>query len=226
MVNISCPHCDYSTGEYTEAVALEVFRAHQTAHANAAPGAQSRRTPKVDRPPLKDNITEETWNAFIQSWEIFVKGNGVTTDADLAVQLYSCCDMSLKAKLTAVHQNILSEKIDDILALLKSMTVTPVAKTVKRNELLQMQQDAGETIRTYLSRVKGKAVTCGLRKECTHVHGAGANGQVPQHVYVDYTDEWIRHVILNGLHDDEIRRDIFGQSNLDTMNLDDLNHHD
>ena len=220
MANIPCPveGCQYSTGDSTEAVAIALLNAHVagTHSNNARPVAaqqmmQPRRTPKIDRPPLKDNISEETWNAFLQSWNIFVQGNGVDA-ADQAVQLYSCCDMPLKAKLTAVNQNILIEPVQNILALLKNLTVTPVAKTVKRNELLQMHQDASENIRTFLSRVKGKAITCDLQKECTWPHAAGPNGvPAPAHVHVNFTDEWIRHVILNGLCDDEIKRDILAR---------------
>ena len=131
--------------------------------------------------------------------------------------------MALKAKITALSPDILNLPVNEVLDLLKKITVTPVATTVKRNELLQLTQDAGEKIRTFFSRVKGKAITCGLRKECTHPHRAGT-GQAdpPQHVYIDFTDDWIRHVILNGLYDDEIRREIFGLNNLDTMAIIDL----
>ena len=40
-----------------------------------------------------------------------------------------------------------------------------------------------------------------------------------ENVYVDYTNEMIRHVILNGLYDDEIRRDVFVHSNLESMDI-------
>ena len=100
----------------------------------------------------------------------------------------------------------------------------PVAVTIKRNELLQMSQDAGETIRTFLSRVKAKAVTCRFKKECMQNHTPAVDNaqQPPAHVYVDYTSEMIRHVILNGLYDDEIKRDVFGQNNLDDIDVPDL----
>ena len=41
-------------------------------------------------------------------------------------------------------------------------------------------------------------------------------------LYVDYTDEMIRHVILNGLYDDDIRRDVFSHANVDSMLVNDL----
>ena len=40
--------------------------------------------------------------------------------------------------------------------------------------------------------------------------------------YVDYTDEMIRHVLLNGLYDDAIRRDVFSEANLDSMLVNEL----
>ena len=70
---------------------------------------------------------------------------------------------------------------------------------MKRNELFQMHQDSGESIRNFLLRIRGKAVTCKFKVQCPHTHTAPA-GQV----YVDYTDEMIRHVILNGIYDDDM----------------------
>ena len=74
MVNLDChvPGCNYNTGDFNQAIALAYFNAHiATAHGAPAPEpVQPRRTPRVERPPLTDNITEETWNAFDQSWAV------------------------------------------------------------------------------------------------------------------------------------------------------------
>ena len=207
----------------SDLVAAALLNAHTagTHSTTNAPQPLERRTPKVDRPILKDNISEETWNAFFQSWGIFVRANDIQ-DAEKTVQLYSCCDMALKSKITAMDQNILNQPVQNVLDLLKSITVTPVVLTIKRNELLQSRQDAGEKIGSFYSRVKGKVITCGLRKQCTHAHVTPQNAQAAPPVYVNFTDEWIKHVILNGLYDDDIRREIFGQSNIDTMLIDEL----
>ena len=222
MVNLTCPGCDYQTGEFNQAIAIAYFNAHlAVAHAAPAPAprpVQPRQTPRVDRPPLTDNITEETGNAFDQSWAVYLRANDVP-DNEEAVQLYSCCDMALKTKLTSTNPNIINEPVDVVLILLKTLTVIPVAKTVKRNELLKMQQDAGENIRTFLSRVKGKAITCSLQKECAHPHAHNGQAQAPARVLVDFTDEWIRHVLLNGIYDEEVRREVFEHHNLDTLEV-------
>ena len=212
MVNLACPCGQFQSGDTNATSAAALLNAHVAIeHAAPAPQpqpVQQRRTPRVERPPLTDNITEETWNAFDQSWAVYLKANNVPED-DKTVQLYSCCDMALKAKLTATNPTIIQEPVEAALALLKTLTVIPVAKTVKRNELLQMQQDPGENIRTFLSLVKAKAITCSLQKECTHRHANDVNDQPPPaHLMVDSTDEWIRHVLLNGIYDEEIKRDV------------------
>ena len=141
--SIKCPCCDYETGDGSDLIISALLNAHVAGSHNAAQPAQpQRRPPKVNRPVLKDNISEETWNAFVQSWDIFVQGNGISV-AEQTVQLYSSCDMALKAKLTAMNENIVQAPVQEVLELLKNITVTPVALTVKRSELLQFHQDAG-----------------------------------------------------------------------------------
>ena len=93
-VGCSCPvaGCDYSTGDYDNVVVAALLTAHTAgAHSVNQPVPQLRRSPKVDRAILVDNPMEESWNAFKQSWDIFVQVNGVSL-ADQSVQLFSCCD--------------------------------------------------------------------------------------------------------------------------------------
>lgn len=228
MVNAQCPiqGCDFQTGEFPAVVVAQLLSTHTTvAHtvaAPAAPQAAHRRAPKVDRPALSDSIEEETWNEFEQNWRIFVRANDVQ-EADQVVQLYSCCTNSLKSKITAVHHNFLERPIQELLPLLKALAVVPVARTVKQNEFLQMKQDPGETIRAFHSRVKAKARTCHFKTNCIHPHAPLHEGEdPPARVEVDYSNEMIRHVVLNGLYDDDIRRDIFGNERIDVVEVDEL----
>ena len=86
-----------------------------------------------------------------------------------------------------------------------------------------MKQDAGQTVRDYHSKVKAKAMTCHFKKRCTHPHRPIQVGGVdPIHVDVDYTNEMIRHVIMNGIYDEEIRREIFGDARIDEMEVGEL----
>jgi len=124
MPNIHCPveDCQYATGDFDNAVAAALLMAHTAgSHSAGRPERHRPRPPKVDRPQLKDNISEETWNAFKYSWDIFVRANDVE-DADQTVQLYSCCDLALKSKVTAVHHDILNQSVQELLHLLKTIT--------------------------------------------------------------------------------------------------------
>ena len=218
MPDVPCPieGCTYTTGEFDNVVVAALLTAHTAGVHSGGGQPVHQHSPKVDRPVLADGITEEGWNAFQQSWNIFVRAYNVPDD-DKPMQLFSCCDAQLKTKVTAIDNDILRHDVTSLIQLLKNMAVIPVAVSVKRNELLRMHQDAGELIRAYHSRVMGKAITCNFKIKCTHEHVNAGN-----EVYVDYTKEMIRHVILNGLYDDDIRRDVFGHQNLETMAVSDL----
>ena len=211
MPNVQCPvpDCGYSTGEMETAIVAALLVAHASVHTVHA-SFPSRRPPKVDRPRLTDNIDDVGWNAFRQDWETFVRANNVA-DADQSIQLFSCCDGDLKTKVTSICPDVYAKTLTDLMTLLKGLAVIPVAVSVKTNELLQMQQDAGEAIRAFHARVKGKAATCRFQVKCSHQH------QPEGEVNVNYTDEMIRHVILNGLYDDDIRRDMFSMTEVDDM---------
>ena len=224
MVNVKCPNCEFRTGDYAATVVATLLQAHHDVH-HRPQQQDTRRGPKVDRPEISDDIEEEEWNTFAQNWKIYVQANRID-NADIAAHLYSCCKPTLKSKLNAVHQNFLDKPTDELLPLLKNLTVIPIPRTVKQNQLLQMKQDASESIRTFFSRVKAKARTCSFRKKCDHPHvapdeEAAAVPAVPE-VYVDYTDEMIIHVVMNGLYDEEILRDVSGDSRIDTMEVNEL----
>ena len=206
MPNVQCPvpNCPYKTGEQEPGVVAALLIAHTTVHTSAPaspPATTRRRPPKVNRPNLADNLTEVSWNAFLQDWETFVRANEIDA-ADRAIQLFSCCDGELKGKLTSICPDVYTKTEEQLITLLKSLAVIPIATTVKINELLQMHQNAGETIRAFHSRVKGQAAICKFHQKCTHQHATRGD------VYIDYTGKMIRHVILNGLYDDSIAREV------------------
>ena len=109
--------------------------------------------------------------------------------------------------------------IADFLTLLHNLIVIPVVLSVQRTELLKIQQAQGENIGAFYARVRGKAINCKFQSECTAPHVDALPGQ---HVYVNYTNEIIHHVLIAGLYDLVIRREIFGINNLDITSVNDL----
>ena len=73
---------------------------------------------------------------------------------------------------------------------------------VLRTELLQLCQERDEPFRAFTARVCGKAETCAFSTKCE----CGKN--------VDYTDHVIRDVLLNGISDPDIRREVLGTKNV------------
>ena len=206
--NVQCrvPDCPYTTGDQNPVVAAALLTAHTTVH-NASSSA--RRPPKVDRPQLADNITEVEWNMFLQDWETFVRANAII-EADKPIQLFSCCDGELKGKVNSICPNVHSKRADELMEILKALAVIPLARTVKINELLKMSQQSSELIRSYHARVQGQASICHFRMKCTHQHTTQQGD-----VYVDYTSKMIRHVLLNGLYDESIAREITSLTDID-----------
>ena len=219
MVNILCPidGCTYQTRENPATVVVALLSLHsQGVHKPpAAPQARAR-APKIDRRTLSDDTDEETWNVFKLGWDIYAKAHVIPNDK-IAVQLYQCCSATLKQKITWVYNDFLVQPVDRLLPLLKTLTVTPVAVSVKRNEFLQLKQDAGETFWGFHSRMKSKAVTCRFKVRCNHPRAPADDGVPIENIKVDYTNEMIRHVVLNGIYNEEIKRDIFGDGRIDIM---------
>ena len=81
---------------------------------------------------------------------------------------------------------------------METLSVVAVATGVIRAELVQMKQDRGETFRTFAARVRGKAETCSYTTKCS------CNSTV------NFTDIIMRDVLIAGISDLDIRRDILG----------------
>ena len=83
---------------------------------------------------------------------------------------------------------------------MKSLAVIVVATGVMRAELIRMQQERGESFRAFAARVRGKAETCAYITKCTCLRE------------VDFTDSIIRHVLIAGIADLDIRREVLGST--------------
>ena len=71
------------------------------------------------------------------------------------MQLFACCDLDLRSKVTSTNDDFNNCTVAEMLELLHSLSVLPVAIVVQRSELLRMFQQPGESIRSFYSRVRG-----------------------------------------------------------------------
>lgn len=81
---------------------------------------------------------------------------------------------------------------------------------MRRTELLQLQQKLAKTFRTFTAKIGSRAETFSYANKCT----GGA--------LVDYTDHVILDVILNGLYDTDIRREVLAAQGILEKPLNDI----
>ena len=86
---------------------------------------------------------------------------------------------------------------------------------IRRSEVLNLTQDSTELVRSFLSRIQGKAATSNFFTKCT------ATCCADNPPSVDFSNTIIKYILVNGLADAEIRRDTLGWKELDLSSLSD-----
>ena len=85
---------------------------------------------------------------------------------------------------------------------MKALAVIPVVGGVLRSEFLDMKQQRDQNFRSFVAKVRGKAETCAFMTQSSCPCGITNS--------VDYTDNIVRDVLIAGVYDVEIHRDILG----------------
>ena len=213
MISLECPipGCGYSTPEASEVVACALLAAHTPVH--TAPSLMSNvgpaNGPKLERPKVDIGINKEEWNIFERRWDAFVIGSRFNPD-NCSSQLFQCAGEALGDMLLKSDPTIISKPTSQLKAAMKSMAVIAVATGVLRAELVAMNQDRDEAFRAFAARVRGKAETCSYTIGCS----CGND--------VDFTEVIIRDVLIAGIYDTDIRRDILGTQGILDESINDV----
>jgi len=214
MPSIDCPiaSCSYSTGDVEPAIAAALLTVHNNVHIGAAApaAATKQKAPKLTRPTISGGSSEEIWNSFQARWNLFRNGTQLTPN-EVTQQLFQCCDDPLGNDLIRGNPNIVMDSDErELLKAIKRLAVIPVAISVRRSDLLSIRQCDGESIRTFFARIKGKAATCAYNVDCS----------APAcHQSVDFTDVIVKDVLISGLAEDEIKREVLGWAGLDASTM-------
>ncbi|KAK3755963.1 hypothetical protein QZH41_005447 [Actinostola sp. cb2023] len=209
MVKVECsvPHCDFKTDDVSEAIAIALLANHGLAHQSTPPAiagpvpAPVPRGPKLDRPKVNVGVSTEGWNVFVRRWEVFRTGSGID-NASAPAQLFQCAGLELGDSILKANPDAASDNLPQLLAAMRSLAVIPVATGILRTELLQLRQERDEAFRAFTASVRGKAETCAFATKCE----CGKS--------VDYTNHVIRDVLLNGISDPDIRREVPGTKDI------------
>jgi len=204
------PECTYTTGDKTEAVAVALLNAHMYSHKQST----VKRSGSTLKPPsIEEGATMEVWNNFERKWKMYKEGERIT-GSDVSYHLFHCAESALGDALLKSDPDISSKGETEILEQMKNLAVIPVATGIVRAELLEMKQLRDEAFRKFAARVRGKAETCEYytsftcqKTTCTHVSN------------VDFTDHIMRDVLLAGIYDADIRREMYGVESILTQSI-------
>ena len=214
MVAIDCQFsgCTVTIDHASEPVALAMFQSHMMTHqavatAAAASTGYSQKLLPIQRPEVKQDISEEDWDAFMVEWTNFKRCTNLPS-TNITDQLYQCCERSLARLLIKEQPDIVSKDEDTLLDAMKRLSVIKVAISVRRSKLLSTRQSHGEGFREFYANVKAAAATCDFKVKCPNTC---CNDFPP----VDYTANVIKDVIVLGIVDPDIQRDVLAWEELD-----------
>ena len=218
VVNLPCPACDFV------AVSHAQFSVHALGHLQdrrpAGDAAPARRPPPFRRPSVGTCCKPADWANFMSAWERYKAGSNVQRNAEV-YEFIECLSEELRTSATHAYPNILTLGIDDVVRLAKSTAVIPVSICVRRSEALQCKQKQGETFRHFSTSVRGAVTDCDFVVPCPHATNglrcatAGCTG-------VDYTDSVVRDILLAGIYDTDIRRDVLSDPSMASRAINDI----
>ena len=215
MPIIQCPiqDCTYATDDVDPAIAAALLTIHNNAHISApvtgAAAPTRQRAPKIERPKISRGSSEEVWNSFTTRWSLFKRGTYLSA-GETVQHLFQCCDDDLGDSILKGNPNAVYGTEDELLAAIKQLAVVPVAISIRRADLLTCKQDHGENARAFAAKLKGKAATCSYTVVCS----SGTCNQA-----TDFTDIIVKDVLVAGLADEDIKREILGWTELDIKDV-------
>ena len=201
--------CEYVAENLSEAVAIAMYSSHTASHQQTSTSASTskQRMPKIDRPELKQDTTDEDWATFEAEWKRYKRCTHITPN-EIADQLFQCCERSLGRLLIKENPGVIETGESALLDAMKKMAVIKVATSVRRANLLGQKQDHGETFREFYANVRSSAGTCDYKVLCPHEC-------CRDNPRIDYTPQVVKDVLIAGIADGDIRKDVLGWSELD-----------
>ena len=213
MPEIPCQYtgCSFKAVHDSEQVAIVIFNSHVLIHRGGDPSQSNSSTaqklPPIPRPEIRQDVSEEDWSTFLAEWDHFKRCTEIP-DTRASDHLYQCCEMSLRRLLVREDPGIVSKTEDEVKGAIKRLAVIRIANSVRRTTLLTAKQKHGEPYREFYANVKASALTCNFSVACTH-------GCCKDLSKIDYTACVIKDILIAGIADSEIRKEILGISDLD-----------
>ena len=127
MPVIECPinGCDYATTDVEASVAVALLNIHNNVHV-ASNNVAKQRPPKLDRPTIAKESSEEVWNTFNSRWKLFKRGTHLSEE-ETVQQLFQCCEEELGDAILKSYSDAVTGTEEQLLQAIKQLAVIPVA---------------------------------------------------------------------------------------------------
>ena len=217
MVKVRCPiaGCNYESEDQTSEIVVKLLDLHQVQHQQnvSTHNGQANNVPKLNRPHIDHGVTREEWLTFTRRWEAYKRGSCIP-ESVAGIQLFQCTTEQLGNSLLNADNKLLLKPENEVLNFIEQNAVVKVAIGVLRTELMQLSQQNDEAYRTFATRVRAKAETCDFKFEVHCSCEAAVNA--------DYTEEIIKDVMLAGIGDIEIQREVLGIPDIHKRTVNDI----
>ena len=152
----------------------------------------SKSRAKLTRPIIDADTTDNRWIIFKDEWQRYKDMAGLTNVNDIRNELRAACSQKVNEMLfNFVGPDPLQTATEDnLLDFIKSVAVKAVHPEVYRQHFYNLKQSDGETITSFISRLKAQAMLC--RFQCAGT--CGDNNCTPS-----YAEEMIRSQLIAGL---------------------------
>ena len=217
MSAITCqyPDCNFTATNASEAIALAMFQSHLLSHQRpATSSSSSQKLPPIDRPEICQDVSDEDWETFLAQWNHFKRCTDIPPDR-IPDHLYMCCDKSLAKLVIREDPDIITKGEEELKKAIKRLAVIKIATSVRRTSLLSIKQKPGEPIREFFANVKASAKTCKFEIQCPHQC-------CNNHPRIDYTSNVVKDILIAGIADVDIRKEILSIQDLDEKTDKDL----
>ena len=115
--------------------------------------------PKIDPPKIKCEMTKAEYRKFRHDWGVF-KSISQIPDIQVAAQIYTTCDSNVQTSIIASFPTFFELHEDQILDEIEKIVTKSSNPAVHRFTFSNMSQSDGESIQSYIIRLKSAALDC------------------------------------------------------------------
>ena len=159
---------------------------------NTTPNNGAKSRAKLTRPIIDADSTDNRWIIFKDEWQRYKEMAGLSEPRDVRNEIRAVCSSKVNEMLFNFvgPDSLQTASEDELLGFIKSVAVKTVHPEVYRQHFYNLKQSDGETVTSFISRLKAQAMLC--RFHC--IGTCGDNGCTPS-----YAEEMIRSQLIAGL---------------------------